>query len=194
MEKGLNNCAAHSDEFVTASGESILIREAAAGDAAAMAKINVSTWRHSYQLFLPPALMEEVSHSQKQAEIEDFFSRLDKNQGMALVAVKPDGEMTAFIMAGKSRPENPEYAGEIYNLHVAPAYQGQSIGRRLISMVSQVFRQRNWSSMMVWTLAENPSRRFYEKLGGLIITSSVDEYRGFRAPVIAYGWKDLSAL
>ncbi len=45
--------------------------------------------------------------------------------------------------------------------------------------------------MMVWALAENPSRRFYEKLGGRIIAQDIEEYRGVAAPVIAYGWNEL---
>ena len=81
--------------------------------------------------------------------------------------------------------------GEIYNLHVAPAFQSQGIGCYLVYRVSQVFQQRNWNTMMVWALAENSSRRFYEKLGGHIIARDIDEYRGFVAPVIAYGWDEL---
>jgi hypothetical protein len=45
--------------------------------------------------------------------------------------------------------------------------------------------------MMVWALAENPSRHFYEKLGGRVSAQNIDEYRGFAAPVIAYGWNEV---
>lgn len=172
-------------------GEHVVIREARPVHAAAMARINVATWRDSYGKFLPRQLMEELSCFQKQAEIENFFARWEENQAVALVVENKSGEMMAFIMAGKNHRLDLGYMGEIYNLHVAPAFQSQGIGHYLVYRVSQVFWQRNWNTMMVWALAENPSRRFYEKLGGRIITQDVDEYRGFTAPVIVYGWNEL---
>ena len=191
MEKALKGNLSYDNETVPLSGEQIVIREGQAGDAPAMARINVATWRDSYGKFLPRQLMEELSCSQKQAEIEDFFARWEENQAVALIAEDKNGEMMAFIMAGKNHRQNLGYTGEIYNLHVAPAFQSQGIGRYLVYRVSQVFRQRNWNTMMVWALAENPNRRFYEKLGGRVIAQNVDEYRGFTAPVIAYGWDEL---
>jgi len=191
MEKALNGSFTDDNKTVSLPGENVVIREAQPGDAAAMARINVATWRDSYGKFLPRQLMEELSCSQKQAEIEDFFARWEENQAVALIAEDKNGEMMAFIMAGKKHRQDLAYMGEIYNLHVAPAFQSQGIGHYLVYRVSQVFRQRNWNTMMVRALAENPSRRFYEKLGGHVIAQDVDEYRGFTAPVIAYGWNEL---
>jgi ribosomal protein S18 acetylase RimI-like enzyme len=99
--------------------------------------------------------------------------------------------MIAFIIAGKNHNGDPQYVGEIYNLHVMPAFQSQGIGRYLLYRVSQIFRLRGWHTMMVWSLAENPNRLFYETMCGRIIAQANDEYRGFNAPVIAYGWDEL---
>jgi GNAT superfamily N-acetyltransferase len=190
MEKTLNGSLTRDSETISLSGEQMVIRKAQPVDASAMARINVATWRDSYGQFLPQQLLEELSCSQKQAEIEDYFARWEENQAVAFVAVNQSEEMMAFIMAGKNRNGDPGYMGEIYNLHVEPAFQSQGIGRCLVTRVSEVFRQRGWPTMMVWALAENPGRRFYEKLGGRIIARAVDEYRGFAAPVIAYGWNE----
>lgn len=188
MEKALKASFTDDNEIVPLPGEHVVIRKAEQADVPAMARINVATWRDSYGKFLPRQLMAELSCSQKQTEIENFFVRWEENQAVALVAENKSGEMMAFIIAGKNHRQNLGYTGEIYNLHVAPAFQSQGIGRYLVYRVSQVFRQRNWNTMMVWALAENPSCRFYEKLGGRVIAQDVDEYRGFTAPVIAYGW------
>lgn len=193
MEKALSGGLTRNSETIPLSGESgeqMVIRQALPGDAPAMARINVATWRDSYGQFLPQQLLEELSYAQKQAEIEDYFARWEENQAVAFVAVNQSEEMMAFIMAGKNRNGDPGYMGEIYNLHVEPAFQSQGIGRCLVTRVSEVFRQRGWPTMMVWALAKNPSRRFYKKLGGRIIARAVDEYRGFVAPIIAYGWNE----
>lgn len=191
MDKALKGSLSYANETVPLSREQIVIREAQPSDAPAMARINVATWRNSYGKFLPRQLMEELSCSQKQSEIENFFARWEENQAVALVAENKSGEMMAFIMAGKNHRQDLRYMGEIYNLHIAPAFQSRGIGCCLVYRVSQVFRQRNWNTMMVWALAENPSRRFYEKLGGRVIAQDIDKYRGFNAPVIAYGWNEL---
>lgn len=191
MEKALNASFTDDNEIVPLPGEHVVIRKAQPGDAPAMARINVATWRDSYEKFLPRQLMAELSCSQKQAEIEDFFAHWEENQAVALVAENKSGEMTALIMAGKNHRQDLAYMGEIYNLHVAPAFQSQGIGCYLVYRISQIFRQRNWNTMMVWALAENPSRRFYEKLGGRVIAQDIDEYRGVAAPIIAYGWNEL---
>ncbi|HHV15756.1 MAG TPA: GNAT family N-acetyltransferase [Gelria sp.] len=149
LEKALNSHLPDDNKTVPLLGEQIVIREAQPGDAPAMARINVTTWRDSYGKFLPWQLMEELSCSQKQAEIEDFFAHWEENQAVALVVESKSGEMMAFIMAGKNHRQDLKYTGEIYNLHVAPAFQSQGIGRYLVYRVSQVFRQRNWNTMMV---------------------------------------------
>lgn len=191
MEKNLNPNSAVNDEFMPWPEKHFSIREAKATDAAAMAKINAATWRKSYKDFLPRQLIEGITPSQKQAEIEDFFAAGEDSQAIALVAEHKSGEIIAFIMAGKNRRQDLAYRGEIYNLHVAPAYQHQGIGGFLVYRVSEFFKQRNWNTMLVWVLEQNPSCRFYEKLGGCVIAHDTDEYLGFVAPVIAYGWQEL---
>jgi hypothetical protein len=46
--------------------------------------------------------------------------------------------------------------------------------------------------MAVWVLARNPSRRFYEVLGGKRITEQEIVRGGESYVEIAYGWSDLS--
>jgi hypothetical protein len=48
--------------------------------------------------------------------------------------------------------------------------------------------------MMVWVLADNPSRRFYEALGGTLVTNKVIELAGKSLIEVAYGWYDLQPL
>ena len=194
MEKALSPNLAVNNEFISLYPlyeKHIRIREAKATDTAAMARINVATWRENYKEFLPRQLMESISCSQKQAEIEDFFAGWEKNRAIALVAEDGRNEIIAFIMAGKNRRQDLAHMGEIYNLHVAPAFQNQGIGLFLVYRVIQVFKQRNWNTMVVWALEQNPSYRFYEKLGGRVIARDTDKYQGFVAPVIAYGWEEL---
>jgi hypothetical protein len=48
--------------------------------------------------------------------------------------------------------------------------------------------------MLVWVLAKNPYRKFYDKLGGKYIRSKEIEIGGTTYEEVAYGWKDLRAI
>ena len=48
--------------------------------------------------------------------------------------------------------------------------------------------------MLLWVLAENPSRGFYEALGGAEVRQETITIGGTELVEIAYGWSDISPL
>ncbi len=48
--------------------------------------------------------------------------------------------------------------------------------------------------MTVWVLADNPFRRFYERLGGKLFCEKEIEIGEQKLLEVAYGWDDLGAL
>ncbi len=48
--------------------------------------------------------------------------------------------------------------------------------------------------MLVWVLADNPMRRFYEALGGRLLREKKVEIGGVALDEVAYGWRDTAAL
>ena len=51
-----------------------------------------------------------------------------------------------------------------------------------------------FNSMVVWVLARNPSRKFYEAMGASVITEQQIELGGESYTEIGYGWSDLKEL
>ncbi len=49
-------------------------------------------------------------------------------------------------------------------------------------------------SMLTRVLAENPSRRFYETVGGKLLGSQEIEIGGAALTVVVYGWDDIRTL
>jgi len=49
-------------------------------------------------------------------------------------------------------------------------------------------------SVMLWTLAVNPYRGFFEALGGQVVNEETIEIGGSRLVQVAYGWADVSEL
>jgi hypothetical protein len=50
-----------------------------------------------------------------------------------------------------------------------------------------------FGSALVWVLAGNPSRFFYEALGGAVAGRREENFAGTVLQEIGYGWKDLEA-
>ena len=60
-------------------------------------------------------------------------------------------------------------------------------------MVEELQR-REFNSMLVWVLKDNPCRAFYERLGGAPAGEKEIEIGGKKLVEVAYGWSDLDAL
>ena len=48
--------------------------------------------------------------------------------------------------------------------------------------------------MLAWVLARNPSRRFYEAVGGELLGSQEIEISGVILEEVAYGWPDVGTV
>ena len=53
---------------------------------------------------------------------------------------------------------------------------------------------QGFASMLVWVLAENPSRLFYEALGAELVDQKPTTVEGVELTMLAYGWLDLRLL
>lgn len=83
--------------------------------------------------------------------------------------------------------------GEIYRLYVSPAFQNRGIGRALMLASFDWMLQRKLGAAMLWVVAQNPARFFYEHLGGIRLGERTEHMGGTAVHEIAYGWPDLKA-
>ncbi len=66
----------------------------------------------------------------------------------------------------------------MHALRVAQRYHGQGVGRQLFTAVAARLRQEGFICLVVWVLAENPARGFYERLGGELVDERRVEWPG----------------
>ena len=65
----------------------------------------------------------------------------------------------------------------------------------MVASVARCLIDRGMRSMLLWVLASNqPSRAFYEQLGGIYVQTKPYEIGGATLQEVAYGWPDLPAL
>src|SRR5262249_10825606 len=110
---------------------------------------------------------------------------------ITLVSEGHDQRVVGFVSAGPLRGRDARYQGEISMLYVQPAYQRAAHGRRLFLAASNRLAEAGFKGLMVWVLAENPARHFYEALGGKVVAETTRLFAGVPLREVAYGWDEI---
>ena len=166
------------------------IRLARPDDAADIAGIYVDSWRDTYAGILPATGLLKMSKTEHNAG----WTRTIKASNLrspVLVAADAKNHVYGFASAGASRDRSLPYEGEVYTLYVAPGRTGQGMGMALLSSVFRLFAKSNYRGIVIWALADNPSRFFYEAMGGQLVAERQHPLWGCTMREIAYGWPNL---
>ena len=161
-------------------------------DAEKIAAIFVETWRETYPGMLPDRVLIKMSD-----EAQAFYwSRLltaRRAREFVRVAVNERNAVVGFGSAGPER-HGARHEGEIYTLYVRPDFQNRGVGRALICALLAGLRERGCHQAMLWVLAANPSRFFYEVMGGKKSLERSERLWGMDVAQIGYRWPDLASL
>jgi ribosomal protein S18 acetylase RimI-like enzyme len=176
----------------------IRIRRAAKSDAAAIGRVHVETWQSTYAGLLPDKLLAGMSDVRQSA----YWSRLLADPGEARGVFVADDEDQGVVGFGSCGPvrDPPEgldgtevRVGEVYTLYVEPDFQNLGLGRRLLDALFRQLRADGCDTAVLWMLADNPTRFFYEGLGGARVGHRVDTMAGVDVEELAFAWRDLEA-
>ena len=172
------------------------IRRARKSDATAIGRVYVETWQSAYPGLLPDAMLVRMSDVRQSA----WWSRaLGDPREQRGIFVAEDAEMgvVGFGSCGPVRdiPEGldgtEQRVGEVYTLYVEPDFQNQGMGRRLLDAMFRQLQADGCDAVILWMLADNPARFFYEGLGGAVVGRRLDRMSGTEVEEVAYAWRDL---
>jgi L-amino acid N-acyltransferase YncA len=166
------------------------IRMARPADAGGIASIYVDSWRETYAGILPDTGLLRMSKS----DHTTGWQRTIKSSNLrnpVLVAADDKSNVFGFASAGPARDRSLPYEGEVYTLYVAPGWTGQGLGAALLSTMFRLFAKANCRGMVIWALGDNPSRFFYEAMGGRLIAEREHALWGKTMREIGYGWRSL---
>ena len=174
--------------------EEFTIREAAPDDAQAIAEVHIASWRTSYTDIFPPEVIENLDVKRRaKMWLESIEKRV--NNIFLYVAENLEGQIVGFAGGGKQGQEPIKgYDGELRVMYILEEYQKQGIGSKLFEAVSKRMAAEGMNSMLAWVLVENPSRAFYEKKGGEVVSDRLYEKEGKFYSAVGYGWGDLETL
>ena len=166
--------------------DEICLRTAYPADAAGIARLDVETWQATYAGILGTPYLAGLSPARREAGWSSVIDRTPRDVHLALA-----GEtIVGFGTCGASRSD-PDFPGEIFTLYVAPDWQNQGIGRRLLLAMFAQLVDRGYNAAVIWVLRENASRFFYQRLGGREVRRKLLPFNGTQVPACGYGWADL---
>ena len=177
----------------------MILRLAGPAEAAAIARVQVDTWRSAYRGLVPGDFLAAMSHEKSADGWRRALVRAEQaerqERQFTLVAEEPPGEVVGFCAGGPERDADPPRRGEIYAIYVLASHQGTGIGRRLMMAAAWKVELAAFSSLVVRVLARNDAAcRFYAALGGVLAGSRVRPIGGAPLAEAVYEWQDLPRL
>ena len=165
-----------------------LVRPARAPDAPGIAAVHVAGWRSAYAGLLPSDHLARMSTIRSAAQ---FRAGIAAGHGMLVAEVA--GRVVGFCSIG--RPRTPGLAdGEVETLYVLDDWRDRGLGRTLLRAGAAALADRGCGSVFLWVLQDNPSRWFYERLGGRPVMRSTTQVAGKPFLQVAYVWDPIARL
>ncbi|WP_409254236.1 N-acetyltransferase family protein [Bacillus sp. SCS-153A] len=167
----------------------MLVRKATPEDSLGIAKVQVDTWKSTYQGIVPDKYLDSMTLKSRDEKWKAIL-----NKGTVYVA-EEKGTIVGFSSGGSERTGNyPEFQGELYAIYILKDYQRKGLGKLLLQPVVNDLIQKNILSMIVVVLEDNPSRYFYESLGASLLDTVQAEIGGKQLLERVYGWKDIRKI
>lgn len=166
-----------------------LIRSANQQDASAIAHVHVASWRTTYAGIVPDEYLKNLDEAARTALWEEWLTR-----DLEIYVAELDGEAVGFASAGPIREPLNQCDAELYAIYLLVRAQHRGLGTALLRTLAKSLRTKDFKSMMVWVLEQNPAKHFYEYLGAIRITSKQIEIGGATLTETSLAWPDLAML
>jgi GNAT superfamily N-acetyltransferase len=180
--------------FLTRHGIVMRIRTAQITDAKAIAQVHVDSWRSTYKGIVPDDFLANLSYERRERGWREILSNAERQRSFVYVAEDEAEKVVGFVNGGPEREDDSFYKGELYAIYLLESYQHKGIGRQLVRVATQQLIERSFETMLVWVLADNPSRRFYERIGGRQVREKKIKIGGVDFVEVVYGWSDIRPL
>ncbi len=150
----------------------ITIRSAREGDAEGIAAVHDAAWRDAYRGLIPGRELERMIARRGPCWWQSAISR-----GSRLLVLDFDETIGGYASYGRNRVPSLPYGGEIFELYIAPEFQGLGFGTRLFDVARKDLAEYGYPAFLVWALADNERAvQFYLKLGGKVVRQAIEHF------------------
>lgn len=166
----------------------MIVGPARLADATGIAAVHVAAWRSAYANLLPADYLAGLSLVRHAAQHHAAIAA-----GHGVLVARSGEDVVGFCTVGRARTKGVA-DGEVETLYVLDDWREQGLGRRLLQAGASLLERRGCGSAFLWVLQDNPSRWFYERLGGRPVMRSMTGVAGRRFPQQAYLWDPIALL
>lgn len=161
----------------------VRVRPAKAADAAVLTRVFAETWRGAYEGIIPHGQLDGIIRRRNKA----WWSNAIRG-GDCLLVVEHDGKVAGYATYGASRGRG-RHQGEIYELYIAPVYQGVGLGEHLFEACRARLDARGLRGLVVWALSDNDAAAdFYWRRGGRPFKAIRERFGAAELGKIGFGW------
>lgn len=162
----------------------ITIRAAKASDADAIAAVHDASWRDAYRGVIPGRELERMV-----ARRGPRWWRTAILRGTRLCVLDFDDTIAGYVSYGRNRVPSLPFGGEVFEIYLAPEFQGLGFGKRLFKAARRDLAEHGYMSVLVWALADNDrALAFYERLGGRIVRRAEERFGDEVRGRVAFGF------
>ena len=160
------------------------VRRAILQDAAAIAAVNVASWRAAYRGLMPDAYLDGLDVEEKRANWARTLGRETVTRTRTFVA-ECDSKVIGYATVG---PDGESGSGLLYMMYVAPEHWRSGAGRVLMDASRGTLTRDGYRMAVLWVLERNErARRFYEADGWTAdALTQTDDYGGTRLVALRY--------
>ncbi|GEM_PF-4727342 len=169
----------------------IEIRPVTRNDISEMAKININSWRDDYRNIVPDKVLEELEPEEKSRSLENWLFA-DSNDIRLAYGAFLDDLMVGYITASLTEDIDSEYDVEVNNLFVVKKYRGLGISLKLLYQIASVFselKERQFTSLILYSWQATASNEYYRKLGGKVIKEQIQDCGGRKLAADIFAWQ-----
>jgi len=168
------------------------MRLAMTEDAAGLAHVQITSYRTAYAPLLPASFLAQFSLEEQTQDWRDLVEA--NNDEIVYVTESNVGEIAGYALGRPEANGGLPYASELVAMHVLPTHQRQGVGHQLFAAIAAHLQERGCPSLVVWVLAINPARAFYEQLGGQLCGLQHETIDGQEVEEVAYAWPEIEQL
>ncbi|MCI9063664.1 MAG: GNAT family N-acetyltransferase [Clostridia bacterium] len=153
--------------------ENVIIRKIEKEDIPDIVDIQIDGWRTAYKGIIDDKYLNQMNKEEK-------INRMKQNYNQnGFIVAELEGKVVGFCRYIDNNSFSPQIMNadcELTALYVKPGFKYNGIGTMLFEYVKKEFIAKNKKKMILWCLKDNePSKRFYKKMGGTIIDEKLLE-------------------
>jgi GNAT superfamily N-acetyltransferase len=164
------------------------VRRAEVGDAAAIARVNVGSWRVAYRGLIPQDYLDRLDVEERR-EVWARGLATSRWPASGTFVAEAEGGVVGFAHIGPSPDDDADPAvGAVWAIYALATVWGTGVGRALMDASLAGLAEAGYAQATLWVLDTNArARRFYEAAGWRPDgTTQVDSTRGFPLPELRY--------